>query len=493
MDSKISRRSFVQGASVGAVGLAGAYAATTAHAGEAATPAWDAEADVVVIGSGGAGHGAALEAAATGASVIMLEKLGILGGSSAMCDGILGGAETRMEQEQGITVTVDDTYEAFMSRRDVYGPRDPEVTRVAAEECGKAIDWLEEMGVPFEPKVAPRFNYTDLPVIHQVEGKGAAMMQVMVAEAEKAGIQTWTEAPARQIIMEDGRAVGVLATKDSTDVRIKANKGVVIAAGGFTASPELLVALNPENVNMMGTACTGATGDGILMASEVGAHLARTDYQPMMHSLAGWGTSKMFPVDYYGRYHGIFLDAKGDRFVNESMDFLTRQVPREVLKKELEQGKKVVYLIPTSEASADLVSAEDFDWSSGATASEAVAPFGLDTQRVEETVRAYNASYFNGRDERFGRSIYDMVPMMGPFYASEVMVTTPVTTGGIKTDAQGRVLRLKSIVEEGDMLRPIPGLYAAGETCEWNTAIGWTAICCIALGRVAGRTAAAGE
>lgn len=495
MSDQMTRRSFVQGvgAGVGAVGLAGAYAASTALADEAAGAAasWDAEADVVVIGAGGAGHGAALEAAAAGASVIVLEKLGILGGSSAMCDGILSGMETRREKEQGITLTVDDAYEILMSRRDVYGPHDPEVTRVIAEQAGQTIDWLEEMGVPFEEKVAPRFNYTDLPIIHQVEGKGAAMLQVMIAKAEELGVQTWTEAPAKQIIMEDGRAVGVVATKDGADVRVKANKGVVIASGGFTQSPELLVALDPESANVMGTACSGNTGDGILMANEVGAHLTRTAYQPQMHSLVGWGTSKMFPADYAGRYHGIFLDANGERFYDESKDFLTRQGPREVLKKELAQGKKVVYLMPTCEANAELVASESFDWSSGATASEAVEPFGLDAERVEETIRQYNASYYNGRDERFGRSIYDMVPMIGPFYASEAQVTTPVTTGGIKTDGEGRVLRLKAVSEEGDMLRPIPGLYAAGETCEWNNAIGWMVISCITMGRVAGRSAAA--
>lgn len=408
-----------------------------------------------------------------------------------MCDGILGGAETRQEKEQGITVTPDDLFDIFMGRRDVYGPKDPAVARKAAQECGKAIDWLEELGVPFEPKVAARFNYTDLPVIHQVEGKGAAMMAVVEKAAEDAGIRVLAETPATRIVMQDGKAVGVEATHEGQTLRVKANKGVVITAGGFTANAEMLEAVDPESVSLMGTATPGATGDGIMMAAEAGAHLTRMDYAPMMHCLAGLETSMPFPVDYYGRYHGIYLDRNGRRFVNEGMDFLTRQVPREVLRKELEQGQKIVYLIPTSDAIAPLLESGTFDWSTGATASEAVAPFGINADGVELTVREYNLSYYDGRDERLGRPIYDMVPMVGPFYAAEVIATTPVTTGGIKTDDQGRVLRIKAAYQEGATLQPIPGLYAAGETCEWNTAVGWTAIGAIAMGRVAGASAAA--
>lgn len=494
--SGLTRRFFVGAAGLaGAAGLGAVGAALADDAVDDAAPAsaWDLEADVVVVGSGGAGLAAAYEAAQAGADVILLEKTDIVGGDSAMCDGILGGWGTRLAKEQGVELTADEIYGLFMANPDWYGPHDPDVARVAADRCGETVDWLESLGVPFEPEVAARFNYTELPAIHQVEGKGAKMVEVLSSAVEQAGVQVMTGTAATGLVVEEGRVTGVRATDaDGATLAIGAAGGVVLATGGYGASYDLLVALDPENAGIMPTSGAGMTGDGLVMAQAAGAHTTRTGYQPMMYSLAGLGTAAMVTVDYEYRLHGILLDASGARFCNEGMEFLSREVQRATLHKQNEQGTSVVLLIGTGEATEPLVGQEGFDWPGGESAGEAASAFGLDAAAVDATVERYNGLCAAGTDEDFGRPVDDMVPLEGPFYAAAVSVITNVTTGGLKTDAGARVLRLKRPGEEGDMLQPIAGLYAAGEVCEWNVAAGWTVCTAMTMGRIAGANAAAG-
>ncbi len=491
-DAEISRRSFA----IGAVGAAVACATGTAWADEGAADdglAWDVEADVVVVGSGAAGHAAAIESVRAGARTVMLEKTDIVGGDSVMCDGILGGWGTRLARECGAEVTADEIYDLFMANPDWYGPHDPTVARVAADKCGETIDWLEDLGVPFEAEVASRFNYTDLPAIHQVDGKGAKMIEVLAAVARQEGVEVMTATAAVRLVVEDGRAVGVVAVQDGVEITVGAALGVILATGGYGASYDMLVALDPENEGIIPTSGPGMTGDGIVMAQELGAHVTRTGYQPMMYAMGGLGTGATLTIDYESRLHGILLDASGHRFCNEGMEFLSRQVPREVLHKYNEQqGMPAVYLLPTTEGLAELTGQEGFDWVAYETAGEACAMLGLDASQVEETVARYNEFVEEGVDEDFGRPADDMMLLTGPFYATTALTITNVTTGGLKTDAEARVLRLKNPGDDGEMLRPIPGLYAAGEVCEWNVAAGWTVCTAVTMGRIAGANAAAG-
>lgn len=146
---------------------------------------WDQEADVVVVGAGGAGLAAAIEAANAGASVLLLEKASAVGGDSALSDGILGGWGTKLAKEQGIDADADDVYRWFTRHPEWYGPKDPAIARVLADKSGETIDWLQEMGVPFLKEVGPLFGYTELPVIHHVDGKGAEMVRVLAETAKK--------------------------------------------------------------------------------------------------------------------------------------------------------------------------------------------------------------------------------------------------------------------------------------------------------------------
>lgn len=497
----ITRRGFVGAALVGSMGIAASSflagcssPAPSASEGPADEQTWSQETDVVVVGAGAGGLAAALEAANGGASVLLLEKTSMIGGDSTLCDGILGGWGTKLAKEQGIEVTADEVYGWFMAHPEWYGPKDPEVARVNADKSGETIDWLAELGVPFVQEVGPRFGYTELPVIHQVDGKGAAMVKVLAEKAEAAGVETLTDTRVTKLVTNaDGRIIGVEATDRKGDLRIKANKGVVMTTGSFAGSPAMLGALNAESANLLPGSHPGATGDGIVMAMDAGVFTSRVAELPLMSSLAGLDSQSIVNINYYERLHGLWLDANGERFFNEETNYENPNGHRAILRKQNEQGKPPILLLPTTPELEAVLATRSLEWAKADTVEEVASMVGLDGAKVKETVDRYNGFCEAGRDDDFGRPAEFLIPMTGPFYASPIMVSTSVTLGGIKTNAQAQALKLKAYTEDGPLTEPIPGLYAAGVVCEWNCAAGATVLCAMTLGRIAGQNVAKEE
>lgn len=494
-EKSMTRRGFVGAALAGTMGVAAssflAGCSAPAAAGGQSEESWSQEADVVVVGAGGAGFAAAIEAANAGASVLLLEKASAVGGDSALCDGILGGWGTKLAKEQGVDVTADEVYGWFMGHPEWYGPKDPVVARVEADKSGETIDWLQELGVPFEQEVAPRFGYTELPVIHQVDGKGAEMMRVLAEVAEKAGVTTLTDTPATKLLADDsGRVVGVEATQKKDAIRIKANKGVVMATGSFAGSTDMLGTLNAECANLMPGSNPGATGDGLVMAMELGAYTTRVSDLPLMSSLAGVESGSIVNLNYGMRLPGLWLDADGARFFDESTSYENPTGHRAIVRKQNEQGTPAIALLGTTPELEAMQAAYPLKWATADTVEEVAQMVGLDGAKVQATVERYNGFCEAGKDEDCGCPADKMVPVTGPFYAAPIMVSTSVTMGGFKTDERAQALRLTRPAN-GSATEPIGGLYAAGVVCEWNCAAGATVLSAMTMGRIAGKNAAA--
>lgn len=490
----LSRRGFF-----GASFAVAAGAAATAMLGGCAPKggagenlSWNEEVDVVVVGAGAGGYAAAIEAAENGASVIVLEKAEKIGGDSALCDGILGGWGTRLQKDAGIELTADEVFEWFTANPEWYGAFDMDVARLNADKCGETIDWLQDIGVEFDPEVGPRFGYTELPAIHQVVGKGAAMMQVLAETAEAAGVTTYTGAPAVGLEADGtGRIIGVRAEKGGDAFNVKANKGVIIATGGFAGSSEVLTAFNSESAGLMARSDPNMTGDGLLMAMEHGAHICKADRLPLVSSLAGLETKSPVNLNYAFRLHEIWLDADGKRFFDESTPFESPLGHNAILRKQNAQGgaQPVAFVGTTPELSA-LSEKMPMQWPTANTVEEAAELAGLDPVAVKATVDAYNAACAAGRDDECGRPAEFLVPLEPPFYVAPITSMTTLSLGGLKIDVDARVQRMKSPADKGAVHQPIAGLYAAGETCEWNCAAGWTVLTAMTTGRIAGRNAA---
>lgn len=486
-----SRRAFMlaTGTSL-AVGTASALAAEGPVPGEA----WDREADVVVVGGGAAAYAAAIEAAHAGAEVLVLEKASAPGGDSALCDGILGAAGTRVAAAAGVELTADDALAWHLSNSACYPARDPELSRFNAEHGGETVDWLEDLGVEFEPDPAPRFGYTDLPFIHQVVGKGAAMMQALEECAAQQGVETLLETPASRLVLDgDGRVVGVEAMQTEAPLHVKARRAVVLACGDESGSAQMLAALSPSNRYVFPGSHPACAGDGLVMAQHAGVFTTRLAEPPQITTLAGMMVGNYVNVNYGGRLHGLWLDANAERFYNEEARYFDPAPHRAILAKASEQGFQPVLLLGDNPDVQALIEVQPLTgWAYAETLEELAPQVGLDPQALAATVERYNGMCEQGFDADFGRDPEFLVPMTGPFYAAAMYQSTSVTMGGIKIDEGAHALRLLPAGGE-TALEAVHGLYAAGQVCEWNAAIGATVLSAMTMGRVAGANAAAEE
>ena len=197
--------------------------------------------DVVVLGAGGAGVAAAIEAYDAGASVALLEKMPQIGGTTATSQGLLGGYESRFTKAMDVHYTFEEMYENLMSNASYR--LDPELTTVTVEKSGETIDWMaDRLGMHFY-QVTP--GYGPLTMMHWIEGAGAAMKTAMETALAGTGIDLMLETRATEILMnEDGSVKGVVATCGADTVIVYAD-AVVVATGGYANNPELTARLDP--------------------------------------------------------------------------------------------------------------------------------------------------------------------------------------------------------------------------------------------------------
>ena len=334
MEKKLTRRSFLAGAGVmgaamgfGLVGCASggseapaaddALSTTGGEGGNAVE--WAREADVVVLGYGAAGAACAIEAADNGASVLIVEKESLPGGSMARCGGAIMGAGTRVQKELGYEDGPEDMYQWVMTCTDGAWP--DYIARAYADRCGANVDWLEDLSQAHTDQQL--FEYA-----RAVGGQGATSgssggagcLDATGCEYEKFGFSKETAAPrthwatampdntansgpelflplyeainarAEQIESlfdtkfmrfvqdETGAVIGVEVEGANGTERIKANKGVMLATGGFCASEEMQQKFVPEAVGKKCYMSDACQGEGILAAMAIGADLAQMSY-----------------------------------------------------------------------------------------------------------------------------------------------------------------------------------------------------------------------
>lgn len=462
---------------------------------------WHDEADVVVVGFGAAGASAAYEAATAGADTVVLERAGAPGGAAAMSDGFiyLGGG-TPEQQAAGYDDSVENM-RTFLTA--ACGP-EPDLEKIAAY-CERSLehrDWLLARGVRFLGTVFPHANgtspvdgeglmftggenaypYDELatpaPRGHVVQdGKpgGAVLMRLLAEAAEQAGARPILDTRAERLVVDDeGLVVGLIASRYGDEFAVRARTGVVLTAGGFINSPEMVAQYAPGvRVTALRLGTDGDDGRGIRMAAALGARVKRMD---AIECALPFNAPRSL-------VHGIIVNRHGQRFVNE--DTYMGRVGQTSL---VHQGGEA-YLIVDEEHYAPNWLGIHASWVCE-TPAELETEIGLPVGSLVGTVAYFNEHAERGDDPLFHKRAPVLTPLRGPLAALDLRASTfiyaPFTLGGLDTTVEGAVRDL-----DGE---PIPGLFAAGRTTSGVAAQGYCSGLSLGdstlFGRSAGRSAA---
>lgn len=460
-----------------------------------AVPSWHDTSDVLVVGLGCAGASAALAAAAAGGRVTVAERASAGGGTSAMSGGVvyLGGG-TPVQKACGFEDDPESMERYLLAS---CGP-DPDAAKIARFVEGSVahFHWLVEQGVPFRETFHPGTGIeppTDDGLIwsgsenahpfreiarpaprgHCVAKPGQAGVLLMerllarVVAAPEIRVANDTRAEAL-VTDDDGRVVGARVRRAGETAWLRAEGGVVLAAGGFIQNREAVAAHAPALLRCkVRIGCEGDDGSGIAMGLGAGAAARRLE--------AGSISLPYYPPE--GLKRGVMVNAAGERFVNE--DAYYGLVGEHAL---LRQDGRVFLIVDAAIHERPMAGMEIV--AAGETPAELAHELGMPD--LEATLRAYDEAAARGEDPAFGKAAKYLVPLASPPLGAldctaENAIYAAFTLGGLATDVEGRVLD-----ESG---APVPGLFAAGRTTSGVAVQGYSSGLSLADGSFFGRRA----
>lgn len=459
------------------------------------------QADIIIVGAGGAGLSAAVTAAEGGAQVIVIEKMPIIGGNTLRCASAYNAADPERQAALPMTDTLKESVEAALAAEpeneaharliadvkeayDAYltsgseslfdcpewhalqtyngGDHvgDVELIRTYAENVLDTLEWMEELGTPVTDKISQGAGAL-WQRTHQIDAPaGTGLIAPLYEAARKLDVTIINDMKAESLIVTDGVVTGVKATDAyGSEYEFMAADGVILATGGYSNNKEMRQESSPVlTPDMVSTNQPGATGDGIIMATAIGADTTGMDYV-QVYPLATPGTGalqgrarKMSGLD-----DVIDVNKEGQRFVNEDArrdDFVA------AIK---EQTDGMCYDINDASIVEEYNSfAENVETLvelgriyKADTLAELEQMLGMPEGSLQDTVAKYNEMVANKEDPDFGRRLFADAIEEAPFYATPRAPSIHHTMGGLRINSQAQVLDT-----EGNV---IPGLYAAGE------------------------------
>ena len=499
-----------------------------------ATKAKDIEetVDVVVVGAGGAGMTAAITATDAGKKVIVVESQPIAGGNSVRSTGGMNAAKTPYQDKNefkeaagvektlataaekfadnatitALAATVKEQWDAYQANPQGYfdsvelmeldtliggkGKNNPELVKTLAENSAAAIEWLASIGA--EVKNVGAFGGASVKRIHRpvnADGKvtavGAYIVPILEKNLQDRNVQFLFDTTANEIIMKDGKAVGIKATgKDGHKVTINA-KSVVIATGGFGANAEMVEKYKPELKGFATTNAEGAQGQGIEMATAVGAATVDMDQiqiHPTVH-IEEDGNAHLITEGLRGD-GAILVNAEGKRFYDEVS---TRDKVSAAIIAQPEKSAWLVVDQSMVDKSAVIAGYIKSGYTvTGATYEELAKAMGVDEATFVSTMNTWNQAVEAKSDAEFNRTSFANPLTAAPYYAIKITPAVHHTMGGIVINPKAEVLN-----EKGEA---ISGLFAAGEVTggvHGANRLGGNAVADFTVfGRIAGQSAA---
>lgn len=467
---------------------------------ERAYQAWETDvaiptsADVVVVGAGGAGFAAAITAANEGKSVVLLDKMGVYGGDTALSGGEMAVPGNWIQVTQGVQDSPENLVQDMLVGGDNKG--DPELVTIIADGALDSANWLTyEAGVSWKHDLMQfgghKIKRSIIPITHS----GSEMTTKLTSRAEEidnlvlAGNTKVTEL----VTNAGGAVVGVkyenTVTGDTGQIDCGA---VVLATGGFGSNVEMRVKYNPDmDEGILSTDSVAAQGDGLVMAQNIGADLIDMEYiqtYPVCDPETG---ALLYVGDVRLENYGILVNEEGDRFVEE----LGR---RDVISNAIKnQTDGVAYLLFDQKAADNTgllkQHADEYENSEsrgvivkGDTIAEVAKAQGVDADELEATVEKWNGYCAEGSDPDYSYSGAEMNTIEeGPFYLMACKPAVHYTMGGLHITPEAEVLTVDEEV--------IPGLYAAGEVAGHKMGTNRLGSCSMTdiytFGRIAGKNA----
>ena len=448
-----------------------AFAAVTVKKNVAAKLIKD-QADVIVVGAGGSGISAAVRAETLGANVILIEKMPVIGGATALNAGTLIATGSRFQKES-LKETKDSPE---LAAKDIFrvgkNRNDPVLVKQVTERVGGVVDWLVyDLKIPYGPAAT---QYPDHSANRQlgVTGRSVNFLKLMREKFEHMGGKLMLETRAQELLRDkDGRVVGVRATDAAGNTVELTSKAVILASGGYGAVKSML----PKEMNQyVFYGLDSETGDGFKMATAIGADTINMDLVKMYpqgvetvpgHGLAATASS----TDTMKKSGAIYVNRDGQRYVNELASL------GELTDTTVAQPGHIAYIVMDKKAWKEYVnkSLEDrlvpdeatlMKWTKivnngrpvmavADDLKKAAEVMGVNPDGLTKTVKEWNDMVAAGKDTKFGRKIVGGLGE-GPFYIVEQKVRYQTTLGGLRAGEGMRILDKNG--------KPIEGLYGAG-------------------------------
>ncbi len=456
---------------------------------------WSREADVVVVGFGGAGASTAITAHEAGAKVLVLEKSAEGGGNTRYSGGSIRTFANKEKAKEHYYYSCE-------------GSTGREEISAFVEEAFLTPDWLRQRGATME--YVHGIGMTHLPVAYDLSafpalpgadglgerlfltnqggstakgGKflagGANLWSVLSRRANELGIDVLYSHPGRRLLVDSKHGViGVEADGPGGRVTIKARRGVVLCAGGFEANHEMHKHYLGATFYPMGTDAND--GSGIKMAQEAGADLWHMNAVANTFGYKMEGFTTVFRHEMGLLSPGyVYVDQRGSRFMNEAgtdvhaiwsqvvqLDFETGTLPRVpcycVFDEDTRRGGPIAEQIRTKASdsykwSEDNLPEIEKGWITKAdTLAELAQKLKMDPTKLQETVARYNINCVGGYDPDFQRLTRTLVPIVRPpFYGIALWPALMNTQGGPRRNAQAQVVNPRG--------EPVARLYSAGE------------------------------
>lgn len=516
MQKQISRRDLLKLSMAGVGALALGAVNTQASTVDAKDVKFDEEWDVIIIGSGFAGLAAGLKAAQKGSKVLILEKMGRIGGNSVINGGGMAVANNPVQAKTNIK----DSKELFIADclKAGLGINHTELLETLVDRGMDAYNFLVENGVQFKEHCAHFGGHSVARSMLTTNDSGSGYIQPMLEKFEgfkDKGCELRRRAKFDDFVMDGERVAGVVIREEykfdtnlysddlentsGTKKTLKAKKGVVLAAGGFCRDKiyrKLQDPRIPDDVDSTNHA--GATAGVLLKAFEIGAYPVQVDWIQFgpwaSPDEKGFGAAPILTQQGTFKY-GIAVDVRtGKRFMNELADRKTRADAEFKILREDPKAYPITFA-DTKMAFKDLSEEIISKGMAGgkvvgecASLDEIASKYGVPADALKETVKKYNEGVRAKKDE-FGKqeSALSEINEAGPFYVIRLSPKPHHTMGGLKINAKAEVISSKTN-------KPIPGLYAAGEITGGThgaSRLGTVAITdCIVFGMIAGENLA---